>query len=83
MPGELDATLPMDAAYSINTSGSRFRDFSSPERSPVHDPGAYEHRTQPFSPTLSPAPEYDEDLVFEEELGSGDEYGDDIPLSTI
>ena len=92
MPGELEATLPIDAAYSINTSGHRFDDFSSPEQSanaddfvtsPLHDPSAHERWRQPFSPTLPPAPEYDEDLVFEEELGSGDEYGDEIPLSTI
>ena len=81
--------------YLLNSS-LRFEDFehrrdqkklltSSPlndgefGQSPSHQP----HTRQVFTPSLPPPPEEDFEDDFAKELGSGDEYGDDVPLSMI
>ena len=60
---------------------------SSPLHTPIpkpgDPPGRSDHkRPQGFVPTLPPSAEYDEDR-FAQDIGSGDEYGDDVPLSMI
>ena len=74
--------------YILNSS-LRFDDFrnnrdlvtSSPVD--VSSPTHAGHGKQPFTPTLAPPLEVEGEDNFAEELGSGDEYGDDIPLSMI
>ena len=48
-------------------------------QSPTHQP----HTRQVFTPSLPPPREEDFEDDFAKELGSGDEYGDDVPLSMI
>ncbi len=76
--------------YILNSS-LRFEDFAKDHEmltsSPIDatSPSHAAHGKRNFAPTLDPALEEAEESEdnFTEELGSGDEYGDNIPLSMI
>lgn len=60
---------------------------SSPLHTPIPKPGdptgrSDHKRPRGFVPTLPPSAEYDEER-FAQDIGSGDEYGDEVPLSMI
>ena len=88
-------SLMQSGKYSLNSpdyilnSSLRFEDFKNNRElvtsSPV-DMTSPSHAGQVkklFAPTLDPALEEDGEDSFADELGSGDEYGDNIPLSMI
>ena len=93
--GQLDESLNFDAQSLLHASGHYT--LGSPEHrgsslqgsseqgfltsSPIHET-VPERKRQSFTPILPPAAEYDEDLYYEDIL-SGEEYGDEVPLSEI
>ena len=72
------------ATYSTtHVTGKVPSDWTIPELEDPYTSGRGDHiKPQGFVPTLLPAVEQDEE-GFTEEIGSGDEYGEEVPLSMI
>lgn len=93
-PEYLDSSLRSDDFYygqsfdDYDTPATRVPgkvplDWTIPELEDPYATGRGDHiKPQGFVPTLPPAVEHDEER-FTEEIGSGDEYGEEVPLSMI